>query len=260
MMTALSITAALAGLLAALALLILIVASAPNTTPAQLLLLKTLSITTVGIAIAALAGAASALLVARPGLAAILGLIPFAWCIIALIVMTVMKDGRASAGSPIAQWIAMLIFTALGGMLLVVGLRETYSQAVIVRTAEEVEARILETAVTKSTSADTDRRINRDNSTTTYEPTIRFEYTFRGERYESTHLRPTIIVQTYPSADSAAAVLAPFPPDTTVPAWVSPRYPDRAYLIPLASPGPAIYLTLGLAIPSLVYCLARLVL
>lgn len=256
-----AILSTLCGAAASLLMLVLIVASAPNSTPAQAAGLRALAIGTLAVALASIVGSASAVAIARSGVATVLGAMPLVWCVAAVALMMLLDSERvARAGSPIARTIAMLIFTPLAVMLLVVGVRETARQAWLIRTASPVDAIIIDSRVEASTSWDSDRRINRDNSTTTYEPIVRFRFTLDGVEHEGSRLRPTAIVQTFPSRDAAAAILTPYSIGASVEAWTTASHPEWAFLERIASLGPLIFTTIGLALPGLTWTLARLLL
>lgn len=253
--------AALAGLMATLTTLVLLVACAPNSTPSFAAGLKALAIGTIGVGVASFVGSVAAFVIARQGTAVFIGSLPWVWGAVALIALTMVEKGRLdpTGGSVIARTVAMLIFGGLGGMLLVVGVREMSRQAWLIRTAEEVPAVIIEKSVHKSTSADTDRRTLRDNSTSTYEPIVRFRYTVDGVGHESAMLQPTVIVQGYPSEESAAERIAVYEVGDRVTAHVAPSRPTMGFLERRASLGPLIFTTLGIAIPPVVWVFARLV-
>lgn len=253
--------AALAGLVASLTTLVLLVASAPNGSPAVIAGLRALTIGTVGLGAASLIGSVAAFVIARQGAAVFIGSLPWAWGAVTIVAMTMIEKGRLdpTAGSLIARSAAMLIFGSLGVMLLVVGAREMSRQAMLIRTAQAVPAVIIEKSVHKSTSADTDRRTLRDNSTNSYEPIVRFRYTVDGVEHEGTMLQPTVIVQTYPSEENAAERIAAYEVGDRVTAHVAASRPTMAFLERRASLGPLIFTTLGLAIPPVVWAFARLV-
>jgi hypothetical protein len=70
--------------------------------------------------------------------------------------------------------------------------------------------------VSTSQSRNTGHGTLRDNSTITHSPDVRFRYEIDGKTYGSDRLRPSGIVRTYGSRDSAAAEFAPFPQRATV--------------------------------------------
>ncbi len=152
-----------------------------------------------------------------------------------------------------AQIITFLIFGGLGLMLLVVGLRQFMQQRGNLANAERVDATIVHSAVFSSSSADTDSRLNRSNSTTSHRPDVRFRYRVSGMEYESDLLYPNSIVQGYASASSAAAELAPFALHATVRAYVDPSRPEHAFLIAEATKGPIVFIVLGLLLPPLAW-------
>lgn len=253
-----AILSTLCGAAASLLMLVLLVASAPNSTQAQAAGLRAIAIGTLAVALASVIGSASAVAIARSGVATVLGAMPLVWCVAAVALMMLLDAERIGrGGSPVARTIAMLIFTPLAVMLIVVGVREMARQAWLIRTADPVEAVIVESRVNASTSHDSDRRLNRDNSTTTYEPIVRFRFTLDGVEHEGERLRPTAIVQTYPSSDAAAAVLQAYSVGAKVEAWASRAHPEWAFLERIASLGPLIFTTIGVALPGVVWTLAR---
>lgn len=251
--------AALAGLSVTLLTLVLLAACAPNSTPALSSALKALAIGAAGVGLGAFIGSVAAFVIGRQGAAIFIGSLPWLWSGLSLLVLTLIDKGRIdpSAGSAIARAVAMLVFTPLGIMLLVVGVREMTRQAMLLRSAEPVPAIVVERSVVASQSADTDRRPLRDNSTTTYEPVVRFRYAVDGEMHESTMLRPTVIAQTYPSESAAAERVAAYEPGTVVTAHVASSHPDLGFLEHTASLGPLIFTTLGLCVPSMVWAFTR---
>lgn len=152
-----------------------------------------------------------------------------------------------------AQITAFLIFGGFGLMFLVVGVRQWLQQRRLLGAMRPVDAVILETGVRSSTSANTDTRVLRDNSTTTHEPVVRFRYQVAGRAYESDLLRPTSIVVTYASHAAAAAVLAPYARGATVRAMVNPAEPDKGFLIAEPSAAPTVFLVLGMVLPPLAW-------
>lgn len=253
-----AILSTLCGTAASMLMLVLLVASAPNSTPAQAAGLRAIAIGTVAVALASVVGSASAVAIARSGVATVLGAMPLVWCVAAVALMMMLDAERIGrGGSAVARTIAMLIFTPLAVMLLVVGVREMARQAWLIRTAWPVEAVIIESRVHASSSHDSDRRVARDNSTTTYEPIVRFGFTLDGVGHAGDRLRPTAIVQTYASSDAAASVLEPYPVGARVEAWASPAHPDRSFLERVASLGPLIFTTIGVALPGVAWTLVR---
>ena len=130
----------------------------------------------------------------------------------------------------VAQGITFLIFGGGGLALLDVGVTQYFLQRRLMANAIAIEVEIIKSQIFKSVSADTDQRLNRNNSTTSFRPEIRFRYTFAEREYESDLLRPTIIVRGYASAEKAAKELAPFHIGAKALAHVDPQHPDKAFL------------------------------
>jgi hypothetical protein len=120
-----------------------------------------------------------------------------------------------------------------------------------------IEVEIIKSEVFKSVSADTDRRLERNNSTTSYRPDVRFRYAYGGQEYESDLLRPTIIVQGYASKESATEELARFPVGARVPAFIDPQHPDKAYLKNEEFAGPIVFIILGIILPPLAWIVGK---
>src|SRR5262245_51478147 len=135
------------------------------------------------------------------------------------------------AGDLMARWIALFIFGGFGLVLLYVGVTQFFLQRRLLANAVTIEVQIIKSEVFKSVSADTDTRLGRDNSTTSYRPDVRFRYSYLGSDYESDLLRPNIIVHDYASKESAASELEPFPVGARVRAYVDAKHPDKAFLI-----------------------------
>lgn len=150
-----------------------------------------------------------------------------------------------------AQIIVFLIFGGFGFVMLYVGVTQYFRQRRLLRRAEPVEVTILKSEVFSGKSMDTDDRLGRDNSTITHRPEVQFCYEVDGQTYESDLLHPNIIVVTYASREEAAKVLAPYPVNTKVQAFVDPRTPAQAYLIAEAGAGPIVFIILGLVLPPL---------
>ena len=156
-----------------------------------------------------------------------------------------------------ARWITFLIFGGGGLGLLYVGVTQYLLQRRLIANAIAIEVEIVKSEVFKSVSADTDQRLDRNTSTTSFRPDLRFRYAYDGIEYESDMLQPTIIVQSYASADSAAKDLAPFPVGAKVLAFVNPQHPDKAYLKQEAFAGPVVFMILGMVLPPLAWIVGK---
>ena len=156
-----------------------------------------------------------------------------------------------------AKIIIILIACSFGVMMLWVGFTQHARQRRLLREAMPVEAVILESGVSGSKSADTDPRLLRSTSTSSYTPLIRFKYRVQGIAYESAMLYPTIIERGYPSADAAQAEVRGFPAGATVQAFVDPAQPDKAFLKRHEGAGPVVFVIVGLLVPVLGAVLSR---
>lgn len=159
----------------------------------------------------------------------------------------------------IVQLVVFAIFTIGALVLLYVGATQYLQQRRLLANAVEIQAVIVKSQVASSTSADTDRRLNRDTSTTSHTAEIRFSYVWEGQPYESDMLDPTVIVQGYASHEGAAAELEPYPVGATVPAYLDPQQPDKAFLRRRSSPAPLVFMVLGLLLPIVVWFAVKLI-
>ena len=179
--------------------------------------------------------------------------------------MTVMQSDNAAAPRRrkrttmdlIMRAIFGVMFGGLGLMLITVGTRELLLQKRLLAAAVEVEATILDAQVTTSTSADTDQRMLRSNSTTSYTPTVRFAYTLNNTRYESELIHPTVIQRGYASRDAAQAELREFVPGSVVRAFADASMPERGFLRLESSSNPAWFIASGVLTFLLLMILSR---
>jgi Protein of unknown function (DUF3592) len=156
-----------------------------------------------------------------------------------------------------AQIIIFLIFGGFGSVMLYVGVTQYFRQRRLLRRATPVNATIVRSEVFSSKSADTDSRLQRDNSTTTHRPEVRFRYEVNGQTHESELLYPNIIVVTYASRESAAEALARYPVNANVRAFVDPSLPDQAYLIAEAGAGPVVFMIIGMLLPPVAWFVGK---
>lgn len=156
-----------------------------------------------------------------------------------------------------ARIIATLIFGSFGLVLFYVGVTQFIQQRQNMANAEPIDATIIESKVFTSTTADTDSRMLRSNSTTSHRPDVKFRYVFGGTTYESDRLYPSIIVTSYASEAAAAAELAPFPLNAKVRAWMDTAHPERAFLVAQETKGPIVFMIIGLLLPPLVWWLGK---
>ena len=155
------------------------------------------------------------------------------------------------------QIIVFLISGGFGFVMLYVGVTQFFRQRRLLSCAQPVNATIIKSEVFSSKSADTDARLDRDTSTTTHRPEVRFRYLVNGMTYESDLLHPNIIVVGYASRESAAEALVPFPLDAKVRAFVDPTLPDQAYLIAQAGAGPIVFMIVGIILPPLAWFVGK---
>lgn len=158
-----------------------------------------------------------------------------------------------------ARMMTYLIFAGFTVMMLYVGITQFVQQRRSMANATPIDATIVRSEVFTSTSSDTDNRPLRSNSTTTHRPDVRFRYVVAGQTYESEQMYPTVIVQTYASAGSAAAALAPYPVNARVRAWVDPSHPEQAFLIAERSMMPRGFIIIGLLLPPLAWITGKYV-
>jgi hypothetical protein len=151
------------------------------------------------------------------------------------------------------------VFACLGLVMLYVGITQFFTQRRLLTNAIPIDATITHAQVSSSTSADTDRRVERNTSTTSHTPEVRFRYELAGNTYESDLLHPTIIVRGYASRDAAAEALAPYPVGTTTTAYVDPADPGKAFLINEASAAPMVFIIVGVLIPPIAWYASKLI-
>lgn len=157
------------------------------------------------------------------------------------------------------RWVFVLMFAGLGAMMFYVGVTQYALQQRIAEYARPIEVEIIHSEVTRSVSSDTDTRIGRDNSTTTYAPEVRFRYIIEGRAYESAMMRPNIIETTYGSHEDAAAELADYPLGARVQAWVDDAHPENAFLILEKGIGPIVFTIVGLLALGVAYLAFRFI-
>ncbi|MBU6413199.1 MAG: DUF3592 domain-containing protein [Planctomycetes bacterium] len=133
----------------------------------------------------------------------------------------------------------------LGLMLLIVGVREFILQRQSLTGVVPIEAVIVSANVVKSVSADTDPRLMRSTSTTSFSPEVKFRYTVDGKGYESDMLRPTVIGRGFASDEAAREEIAAFIPGSVVQAYVNPELPSRGFLIAERSSAPVVFMIVG---------------
>jgi hypothetical protein len=164
------------------------------------------------------------------------------------------KKQRSMAGT-----LVFIVFAAFGLVMLGVGVREWLMQRSTLAAAQPVPATITKSEVFTSRSADTDRSVQRNTSTSTYRPEVSFEYEVGGVRYTSDLLRPSIIVTGYASREAAAELLTPYPLGARVTAHVDPAHPERAFLDVTPTSAPMVFIIVGLLLIPVAWFGSRLV-
>jgi hypothetical protein len=159
----------------------------------------------------------------------------------------------------IARVIILLIFGGFGVVMLWVGVTQYIQQRRLLTSSRDVEAEIIESRVEKCRSSDTDNRPLRDNSTISYRPLVRFRYRVGDRPYVSDMLRPTIIIRSFASHESAAEEIAAYPEGAIVTARVCDAAPEKAFLVAEASVGPMVFMIVGLLLPPIAWFVGRLV-
>jgi hypothetical protein len=168
--------------------------------------------------------------------------------------------GRAYSHVMLVRIIITAVFGGFGLVLLYVGVTQYFLQRRLLSNATTVDAEIVESHVQSSTSSGVGSTgALRRSSTTTHLPVVKFRYLVKGETYESELLRPTIIVRSYASRDTAAAALEPYPVGAKVRAHVDPATPDKAFLVAEASGAPVVYIVLGVLLPPVAWFASLLV-
>lgn len=156
-----------------------------------------------------------------------------------------------------ARIITVIIFGGFGLFMLYVGVTQLAQQRRNLAHAEPIDAVVLKSEVFASTSADTDPRLLRSTSTTTYRADITFRYAIAGHTYESDRLYPSIIVQTFASHAEAAALTNAFPVGATVRAFADRTHPERAFLLKESGNGPVVFIVLGLLLPPIAWIVGK---
>lgn len=140
------------------------------------------------------------------------------------------------------RWLFVLMFGALGLILLIFGAAQFVLQKRLAANARPVQAVIIRSEVIKSVSRDTDPGLSRDTSTTTWSPEILFRYEVNGAVHESAMLRPTIIGASFASHEDAAAEIAAYPAGARATAHVDEAHPDKAFLKLETGIGPVVFM------------------
>jgi hypothetical protein len=118
--------------------------------------------------------------------------------------------------------------TQFGALLLVVGIivagygvYDYTQQSDAVANAVTVNATITDTGV---------ERITRHRSSPDYEPTVTFDYRYRGESYTAHNVYPATITPSYDSKSKAKSVIDGYETGDTVTAYVTPDSPSNGFL------------------------------
>jgi hypothetical protein len=250
--------------LACVCLLVLLMASMPNSSPSQLAQIKGIMwfVAACGLAIPI---AIIALCVKRLPSAMLFSVLPMLGCLVALMIAwdvskyQVSPETMPSIGRLVARVLVLLIFGGGGLVMFYVGAREWIFQRTVLSDSITVPATIVHSEVKTTQSRNTKHGTPRDDSTITHDPEVRFRYELDGKTYESDLLRPSAIVRTYASKRSAQDELAPFPLGAMVQAHVNRAMPGRAFLVKDASAGPIVFLILGFMLTPIALVATRLV-
>ena len=156
-----------------------------------------------------------------------------------------------------ARIITVIIFGGFGLFMLYTGITQLVQQRRNLAHAAPIEAIVIASAVFTSTSSDTDPRLLRSTSTTTYRPDVTFRYVVAGRAYQSDRLYPSVIVETYPTYEGAAAVTRAFRVGATVRAFVDRAHPERAFLFDEARSGPLVFIAIGLLLPPIAWIVGK---
>lgn len=118
--------------------------------------------------------------------------------------------------------------THFGALLLVVGLAvagygvyDYTQQSDAVAEAVTVNATITDTGI---------ERISRRRSSPDYEPTVTFDYRYRGESYTAHDIYPAAITPSYDTKSKARSVIDGYETGDTVTAYVVPSSPGNGFL------------------------------
>lgn len=254
-----------AGAFASLLLLVLLLAGTPNSTPHDAACMKAFMLVTAAGAGVGVIGSLTSLFMSHRPLALTFALVTLLTPILVFIAALEFSKMQADRSPPlgwtklIVRGLVLLVFGGGGIVMYYVGAREFLHQRLLMRTSVPISAEIIESRVQTSTTSDTDSRLLRDNSTTSHLPIVKFRYAMNGRSYESDLLRPTVIVHSYASKESAEEELAPFPLGKNVTAYVSPELPEKAYLVPEKSAGPMVFLILGGVLPLIAMLAGKLI-
>lgn len=133
----------------------------------------------------------------------------------------------------IIQTILGIIFLTVGLGVVYLGWTDMQQQNEMLSTAEPINGTMQEKWVERDERRETDRTGSTTTTDTeiTYDPRVRFTYTYQEETHNGTNIYPGSISQNYNSEAKAESLLSEFPASgEQVSAYVSPDYPDQAFL------------------------------
>jgi hypothetical protein len=131
-----------------------------------------------------------------------------------------------------------LLFLLLGLALTGYGGYDYLQQQQRIDTAERVDAAVIETGVEADSQG--------SSTSVDYYPSVRFEYTYRGETYTSDNVFPSTVRASYDTESAARDAIDEYDPDSTVTAYVPPDSPGDAFLENEQSNAPFIAVGIGL--------------
>lgn len=132
-----------------------------------------------------------------------------------------------------AGLLALVIGIGVAGF----GAVEYLQQGAVVDRAVEVEATIVETEVTSSSTS--------TGSGADYQPRATFSYEYDGQSYTASGVFPGTVPPSYDTESAAREVLEGYDSGATVTAYVDPESPDSAFLEPRRTNTPLILMALG---------------
>ena len=126
-----------------------------------------------------------------------------------------------------------IIFLTVGLGVVYLGWTDMQQQDTMLSTAEPINTTMQEKWVERDEDIERDRTGTPGSTDTeiTYDPHVRFTYTYQGNTYNGTDIYPGSISRNYNSETKAESLLAEFPPGgEQVSGYVSPEYPAQAFL------------------------------
>jgi hypothetical protein len=132
-----------------------------------------------------------------------------------------------------------LLFLLVGLAVTGYGAYDYFQQQESIDAAESVTATVVETGVeSDSTGSSTD---------VDYYPTVRFEYTYRGETYTSNEVYPASVRRSYDTESAARDVVDEYDVGSSVTAYVPPESPGDAFLRDEQTHAPLVAVGIGVA-------------